>query len=147
MKSKTTVTFFALIISLFTFSQTAKSQEKEKHEGNHKEFSEWKELKSFHEVISHTFHPMEEGNFKPIREKAGELNKAAATLASSKIPADLNRPEVVRAVKELNVKTKQLDELIQKKGSDEKVKELLTSVHDSFHKIVGLCFREDHSEK
>ena len=147
METKTHITLFALIISLLTFSQAAKSQEKEKQGGNHKEFSEWKELKNFHEVISHTFHPMEEGNFKPIREKSGELNNAAAALATSKIPADLNRLDVVSAVKELSTKTKQLDELVQKKGSDEKVKEQLTSVHDSFHKIVGLCSKDEHSEK
>ena len=147
MKSRINISILILLVSLFAFTQAAKSQEKEKHEGNNKEFIEWKELKDFHEVISKTFHPMEEGNLKPIRERSAELNSAAGKLSASKIPADLNRAEVVSAVKELNDKTKKLYQLIQAKGSDEKVKALLTSVHDSFHKIVGLCSKEEHSEK
>lgn len=139
MKSKLNLGCFALIASLFVFALPAKSQ--------HKEFEQWKELKDFHAVISKTFHPAEEGNFKPIRERSTELNAVAEKLAASKIPSDLNRREVIAAVKELNTKTKELDVLIKAKGSDEKVNTLLTSVHDSFHKIVGLCSKDDEHDK
>lgn len=139
MKSKFIPGCFAMIASALIFTLPAQSQ--------HKEFETWKELKDFHAVISKTFHPAEEGNFKPIRERSTELNDKAEKLSASKIPADLNRPEVVVAVKELNTKTKELDVLIKAKGSDEKVNTLLTSVHDSFHKIVGLCSHDEHHEK
>src|SRR5438874_1981387 len=112
MKSKLNIVIAASMILFFSVNDFTNAQE------NHKEFKEWAELKSFHEVIAQTFHPMEEGNFKPIRERSAELNQAAIKLAASKIPADLNRPEVVNAVKELASETKQLDELVQKKGSD-----------------------------
>ena len=136
MKSKSQITLLAFILLTLTFTKNSQAQ--------HKEFEEWKELKAFHEVISHTFHPMEEGNFKPIREKSGELNAAAQKLADSKIPADLKTKEVVAAVKELTVKTKEVDNLVKSKASDKEVQASLTAVHDSFHKIVGLCSKDDH---
>ena len=50
--------------------------------------AEWKELKDFHTVMSQTFHPAEEGNLKPIRERSAEMVKAAEAWKKSAIPAD-----------------------------------------------------------
>jgi len=39
---------------------------------------QWPALKTFHEVLSQTFHPSEEGNLEPIKSRSEELmNKAA----------------------------------------------------------------------
>jgi hypothetical protein len=130
---------FILIIGLIAYAKSFS-------QSNHKEFSEWKELKDFHEVIAHTFHPMEEGNFKPIRERSGELYKAAQNLTASKIPADLNTTEVKNAVRKLNNETAELDRIIKDKATDEQVKTSLTAVHETFHKIVGLCSKDEHEE-
>ena len=85
-------------------------------------------------------------NLKPIRERSGEMHAKAMKLSESKIPAAFNNPEVISATKELNTKTKQLDDLVKNKGTDEEVTKLLTSTHDAFHKIVGLC-SHNHSEE
>jgi hypothetical protein len=117
-------------------------------EAKHNNMASWAELKAFHVVMSQTFHPAEEGNLAPIRERSGELYTKAVALANSKAPAEYNKPEIMAAAKDLTEKTKQLNELVKAKGDDTKVKELLTATHNSFHKIVGLCNGgEDHDQR
>jgi hypothetical protein len=116
-------------------------------QGNNKEFTEWPELKNFHMVMAQTFHPSEEGNYKPIRERSGELYAKAIKLNESKIPADLNKPEVKRALNQLTAGTKELDELVKKNVSDADLKKVLERTHESFHKIVGLCSKDDEKQE
>ena len=114
-----------------------------------KKKTEWAELKGFHKVISQTFHPAEEGDFKPIRERSGELMEAATTLNDSKAPEEFNKPEIKEATQALAVKTKDLHQLIQGDVSDEQLMKSLNDVHDTFHTIVGLCKpgKHDHDHK
>lgn len=49
---------------------------------------QWKELSAFHTVMSQTFHPAEEGDFKPIRERSGEMVETAKSWKASAIPAE-----------------------------------------------------------
>lgn len=115
----------------------------------HPTMSSWVELKAFHQVMAQTFHPSEEGNLKPIRERSGELNEKAIALEKSKIPVEFNTPEVVAATKELSRNTAELNDLVGNKGSDEQVTALLSKTHDCFHKIIGLCNPndEDHGQE
>ncbi len=104
----------------------------------------WTELKNFHKVMAQTFHPTEEGNFKPIRERSGELAENARLLADSKVPAEFNKPEMVKAIQELNAGSRNLDVMIKNKATDEEVGKSLSTLHDTFHKIVGL--KHDHND-
>lgn len=104
----------------------------------------WPQLETFHSVMSQTFHPMEEGNFKPIRERSGEMYQKATTLAKSPIPAEFNKPEMVAAVKSLRTGSKKLDKAIRKGAADTEVGQQLVALHDTFHTIVGICRGEDH---
>ena len=102
----------------------------------------WQALKDFHMVMGQTFHPMEEGNFGPIRERSGEMSAKAQILASSTVPASFRSPEITKAIADLVTGSAKLDKLIKKKAKDEKVKESLIKLHDTFHIIQGLC--SDH---
>jgi len=104
----------------------------------------WAELKSFHSVMSQTFHPMEEGNFDPIRKRSGEMAQKAKALAKSAIPAEFNKPEMITAVKALSGGSKKLDKIIKKGAADEVVGKQLVALHDTFHTIVGICKGDDH---
>lgn len=104
----------------------------------------WPELKTFHSVMSQTFHPMEEGNFDPIRKRSGEMAEKAAALAKSAIPAEFNKPAMISAVKALKSGSKKLDKVVKKGAADEIVGKQLVSLHDTFHTIVGICRGEDH---
>ena len=76
MRTNTRIPILALLL-LFA-SITAFAQNK----------TEWKELSAFHGVMSQTFHPAEEGDLKPIRERSGELVEKAKAWKASAIPAD-----------------------------------------------------------
>ena len=94
--------------------------------------------------MSQTFHPSEEGNLEPIKERSGEMVQKAELLAKSIIPAEFNSKEVVAAVKKLETDSKKLDKLVKSKKSDKELTEALSKLHDVFHEIIGLCSNEDH---
>lgn len=107
-------------------------------------FDDWQALKDFHKVMSQTFHPSEEGNLQPIKERSGEMVQKAELLGKSTIPAEFNSKEVVAAVKKLETDSKKLDKLVKSKKSDKELTEALSKLHDVFHEIIGLCSNEDH---
>ncbi|WP_026999271.1 hypothetical protein [Eisenibacter elegans] len=108
-------------------------------------FDKWTELKTFHGVMSETFHPSEEGNLDPIKTRSGEMAKKANVLAKSTIPTEFKSEKIQKAVKKLQKDSKALDKLVKnKKSTDEQIKKDLASLHDVFHEIVGLCKNEKH---
>ena len=126
---------FAILIALSTVT---KAQSK---------FDKWPELKTFHEVMSKTFHPMEEGNLKTIRERSGEMAEKAKALAASKIPDEFNNKDVQKAVKDLETDSKTLDDMIKKDAKDEEVTKSLTALHETFHLIVEKCVKGDEKHE
>lgn len=110
---------------------------------NKSKFDTWPTLKEFHKVMSQTFHPSEEGNLQPIKERSGEMVTKATALAKSTIPAEFNKKEVISAIKRLAKGSKKLDKLVDDKKSDKEITEALIKLHDVFHEIVGLCTSED----
>lgn len=50
----------------------------------------WNELSAFHDVMSATFHPMEEGDLNPIRSRAKEMAAKAIEWANSTPPKIYN---------------------------------------------------------
>ncbi len=127
MKKLIILSFLMLTASL-TFSQSK---------------TEWPELKSFHSVMAQTYHPSEEGNLKPIKERAGELVEKAEALQKSKIPAEHNNDKIKSAVDRLVTGSKELKTMVDKKESDEAITKNLSALHDTFHEIVGLCQKDD----
>lgn len=107
---------------------------------------DWKELKAFHSVMAATFHPSEEGNLQPIKERSGEMVEKAKLLATSKVPDEFNKPEMLAAIKELVAGSEKLDAMIKAKATDEEITKFLSGLHDTFHKIVGLCQPGDKHE-
>ncbi len=105
-------------------------------------FDVWPALKEFHQVISETFHPAEEGNLAPIKARSGELMQKADALAASTPPKDFAAPDVLKNIKKLKADSKKLNDLVTKKASDEAIKKSLTALHGTFHQIVNYCFGE-----
>jgi hypothetical protein len=103
----------------------------------------WPELKSFHSIMSQTFHPSEEGNLQPIKERSKEMMEKAELLADSKIPLEYKTDAIVKAVEQLKSDTKKLHKMIGNKASDKEITAALSALHDVFHQIVGLCKKEN----
>ena len=108
----------------------------------------WPELEAFHKVMSTTFHPAEEGNFEPIKTRIGEMVEAAAKLTANPIPAEYNKQNIIDAAKKLETDSKALEEKIKAGATNEEIFKDLTALHDTFHKIVGLCNpKEEHKDE
>jgi wyosine [tRNA(Phe)-imidazoG37] synthetase (radical SAM superfamily) len=99
----------------------------------------WKELDDFHSVMSATFHPSEEGNLKPIKERSKEMAEKAEVLAKSEIPVAYQKEGVKESIKLLAKESKALDKMIKDKKSDEDVKKSLSALHDRFHEVMEKC--------
>lgn len=103
----------------------------------------WPELKTFHSIMSQTFHPSEEGNLQPIKERSKEMMEKATQLADSKIPLEYKTDAIVKAVEQLKSDTKKLHKMIGNKAIDKEITAALSALHDVFHQIVGLCKKEN----
>lgn len=116
-----------IIFSSFTFS--AMAQEKAK----------WMEMEDFHTVMSTTFHPAEEDNLQPLKEKAGDLLGGAKTWQKSVVPvgfkADVTKPILKRLVKECS----KIKKAVESKKPDLELKAMITKAHDVFHEIMEKC--------
>lgn len=105
---------------------------------------DWKGKNDFHEVMSQTFHPAEEGNLTPIKTRIQEMKASAIAFQKSEIPVGLsNKTEIKKNLDELVKGTKVLAKKIKANASDDVIKTELSSLHDVFHKIVGLCNAQD----
>lgn len=108
-------------------------------------FDKWEALKSFHEVMSQTFHPMEDGNLEPIKTRSLEMSEKAAMLTKD-VPAEFNTPGITDATKRLDEGCKNLNTMITNNATDDEIKKSLVSMHDVFHEIAGLCSDADKHE-
>jgi hypothetical protein len=102
-------------------------------------FNKWPALKEFHEVMSQTFHPAEEGNFAPIKTRSEEMMSKAAMLLKSDIPEEFRTNSILASSERLQLKSKALHKLVISNGSDAAILKSITDLHDTFHEIVGLC--------
>ncbi len=102
----------------------------------------WAELENYHEIMSQTFHPAEEGKFAPIRKLAGELATRAQKWLESTPPKIYDAPEIRAILVKLNRESKALADSIANGTSDEQIKKYLTALHDRFHEIMGACREE-----
>jgi len=99
----------------------------------------WPEMKAFHQLMSGTFHPAEEGNMAPLKEKVADLYRASKVWYASTIP-DTFKPEETKATLEkLMIQCHDIWAQVDAKASDEKLKTMITEAHETFHKIVGEC--------
>lgn len=117
----------ALFIANFSFSQAP---------------AEWKEKDEFHKVMAQTFHPVEDGNYNPIRERSNEMYQKAVAWQKSAVPEGYNKKKISKILKKLVKESKELDKKIKAGTTDAEIKEDLTELHDIFHEIVGLCKHE-----
>ena len=107
-KMKNILILIALFITNFSFAQTP---------------AEWKEKDDFHKVMASTFHPMEDGNYNPIREKSEELYEKAVAWKKSTVPAGYNKKKISKKLKKLVEESKELNDKIKKGATDASIKD------------------------
>jgi hypothetical protein len=148
MKSTTLKTFIVIFsMALFSATVNAQSAAANTAASTKSGINNWVELKEFHQVMAQTFHPLEDGNYQPIRTRSGELFEKARLLSESKVPAEFNKPEMLQAIQELVKGSRMLNAMVENKATDEEISKSLTALHETFHKIVGLCQPGDKNEQ
>ncbi len=105
-------------------------------------FEKWPAIKEFHEIMSQTFHPAEEGNFDPIKARSEEMMLKAAILLKSEIPEEFKTEGIFASAGRLETKSVALHKLVTSKATDDILFKSITDLHDTFHEIVGLCSEE-----
>lgn len=104
----------------------------------------WPAIKAFHSVMSQTFHPAEEGNLAPIKARSQEMVEKAQALLTAEIPAEFKTTTIMNAAERIQVQSKALHKMVKANASDAEITAKLTTLHDVFHEIVGLCKNEKH---
>ena len=119
-----------LVITLIFIANTVSAQST---------FEKWPAIKEFHEVMSETFHPAEEGNLAPIKARSEEMMNKAAQLLKTEIPAEFRTNAIIASAERLQLKSKALNKLVKSNAADLAIVKSITDLHDTFHEIVGLC--------
>ncbi len=108
--------------------------------------TEWKEKETFHDVMAKTFHPMEEGNLKPIIARASELSDKAKAWASAMPPKQFDKPVIKELLGKLSTESKALADLVAAKGDEAAIKKSLHALHERFHEVAGACSTDEHKK-
>ncbi|MBI3138324.1 MAG: hypothetical protein HYZ15_07050 [Sphingobacteriales bacterium] len=120
---------FAFAMTALLFARPLAAQEKAK----------WNEKDAFHEVMSKTFHPAEEGKLEPIKTRSGEMLEKAIAWKNSTAPAGYDQRLVKKDLATLVKGAKKLNKLIKNKAADDAIKTQLTELHKVFHTITEKC--------
>ncbi len=103
----------------------------------------WPQMKTFHSYMAATFHPAEEGNLQPLREKADSLYNAAKNWQASAIPSNYKPTETSAALTKLVKQCASVKKYVDAKMSDKDLTHLITEAHEIFHNIAGECKKAD----
>ncbi|WP_395066946.1 hypothetical protein [Flavobacterium sp.] len=99
----------------------------------------WKQMHDYHELLSKTFHPAEDGNFGPIKNSSEDLVAKAELLDVETMPKDLRNALVEENLAILKRQTKVVSDLVTKKAPDAEIMRAFQNLHDVFHRIVEIC--------
>lgn len=101
--------------------------------------AKWTEMENFHSVMSVTFHPAEDNNLKPVKEKSADLLANAKAWQKAAAPEGYNGNVTKPILKKLVKQCKLIDEAVKANKPDEELKTMITRAHDIFHEIKEKC--------
>jgi hypothetical protein len=109
---------------------------------NSQEKKSWKEMNEFHNVMSETFHPAEEGKLDPIKKRSQEMVEKAVAWQKSTAPEGYDKLKVNASLEKLVKGAKELNQLVKAKSSDKVLTDKLSGLHEVFHEIMEKCRKE-----
>ncbi len=101
--------------------------------------ADWKEMHDFHAVMSKSFHPAEENNFKPLKQHADSMVLVAKAWQESIVPVGFNGSVTKPILEKLVRQTEIVQAAVKQNKSDAELKKLITEAHDIFHEIMEKC--------
>jgi hypothetical protein len=99
----------------------------------------WPQIKAYHELMSQTYHPAEEGNLDLIRNNSELLMQKAEALSVETMPEEFRNPKIIETMLSLKKQTQTVNNLVQNKAGDDEITKALSMLHETLHKIVGMC--------
>jgi len=99
----------------------------------------WKAQEEFHAVLAGTFHPMEDGDFGPVRRRADEMARKARLWARSRPPKGYDAAKLRPLLAKLEREATEVARLVSQQASDEAIRQALNKLHDRYHEIAGEC--------
>jgi hypothetical protein len=99
----------------------------------------WKEQGQFHDIMSVTFHPSEEGNLAPLKAKSDSLVIIAKQWKAAPIPADYKPKQTAESIAKLLTQCEGISAAVKAKKDDKALTTMIKEAHDTFHYIVGEC--------
>lgn len=96
-------------------------------------------MDAYHDVMSVTFHPAEEGNLAPLKERYKELADLSQSWGQVSVPERFQGKDLENMLEELKSQSVALSEKVEGGSSDEDLTEAITALHDVFHNIMGAC--------
>jgi len=101
--------------------------------------ADWKEMHDFHAVMSISFHPAEENNFKPLKQYADSMVLVAKAWQVSFVPVGFNGSVTKPILEKLVKQTEIVQAAVKQNKSDAALKKLITEAHDIFHEVMEKC--------
>ncbi|MBL7979180.1 MAG: hypothetical protein JNN12_12645 [Bacteroidetes Order II. Incertae sedis bacterium] len=109
-------------------------------------FGNWPELGLYHDVLSTTFHPSENGDTAPIKAKSGELASWAQKVAGKPIPTPYDTRPMRKTIQKLKKESVKMDRMVRKgRASEAAIIAQLSKTHDVFHEVIRLS-KEPHED-
>ncbi len=105
--------------------------------------SDWKEQNVFHDLMSHTFHPSENGNLKPLKAKADSLVWSAKQWKASAIPSDFKPKETAEQLAKLVKQCAAIQSAVKAKKDDAALTAMIKEAHETFHTVVKECKKSE----
>ena len=100
---------------------------------------DWEDAKeAFHTVMAGTFHPAEEGDLAPLKEKYEDLADISARWSKLPLPSNEEGKGLEKWLDKLSDESSAIGKVVQQ-GNDEEITAAIFSLHDVFHEILGLC--------
>jgi hypothetical protein len=99
----------------------------------------WKAQEEFHSVLAGTFHPMEDGDFGPVRKRAAEMARKARLWARSRPPKGYDAAALRPLLTKLEREAAEVAQLVARQAGDGEIKQALNKLHDRYHEIAGEC--------
>ena len=103
----------------------------------------WEDAKeAYHDVMSSTFHPAENDDLAPLKERSEELETRSKDWKMIEIPENLNADELKPLLEQLFSDSKAMHKMVKKEEADEDLKKAIYALHDVYHNVVGACDHE-----
>ncbi|HEX2608742.1 MAG TPA: hypothetical protein VHK91_15270 [Flavisolibacter sp.] len=99
----------------------------------------WKEMESFHNMVTSIFQSAEENDLNPLKESARHLVLKARQWQKAIVPPRYTGRHIKQTLLQISQLCESIDRAVKQGRSEEVLLGLLENLHNTYHKIVPYC--------